>query len=63
MVMVLVGGLDDGVEESLADPESSDDPMTFDKLASWIPDGTDLENRDGTGSLDGAGDEWKVGPA
>jgi hypothetical protein len=54
------GGLVEGDDELL--PESSD-PNTFDKLVSLIPDGTDLENIDGTGSLDGAGEEWKVGPA
>ena len=56
----LDGGLVEGDDESL--PESSD-PNTFDKLVSLILDGTDLENIDGTGSLDGAGEEWKVGPA
>jgi hypothetical protein len=63
MVITLDGGLEAGVDESLADPESSDDPIICGKLVSWMFDGTDLENSDGTGSLDGAGDEWKVGPA
>jgi hypothetical protein len=60
IVRTPVGGLVEGDDELL--PESSD-PNTFDKLVSLIPDGTDLENIDGTGSLDGAGEEWKVGPA
>lgn len=60
IVRTLEGGLEEGVDESLLD---SSDPIIFDKVASWIPDGTDLENSDGTGSLDGAGEEWKVGPA